>query len=282
MSLRAWSVLMLVAPLAAGCSPERKPLKIVFTEGFEGGAAIVWDVGPSPALPADGSMLVVEVPKDGIVQTSSPLQTGKIKDELYWRKGTTLVPIPFDQQADRTTGSHRSCGSVEQFFIGDKAKLAAMKTTLGARLDGICGGSSTPSPSQWVIPAVDPEVGIGQARLGMTRAELDKLGLPIKEGPPLEVGSYRVLLEADHVVSIEVSLASQPEGIRIGGDVVPTKEKDLAKVSKGLPGCGKVDVKIGASDVACAGGAVRVKATGPDQVVTIEVMTKERAAKATP
>lgn len=273
---------MLALPLAAGCSSERKPRKIVFPDGFEGGAAIVWDLGQASPLPSEGALLLVEVPKDGIVETSSSLKTGKIKDELYWRKGTTLVPIPADRLVDRTTGAYRSCGNVEELFLGERAKLGAMRTALEARLDLLCSGSGDggATPPGWAIPQVDPGVGIGPVRLGMTRAELNKIGLPIKEGEMLDVGSYRVVVEADHVVSIELSLASQPEGVKIGSEVIAPTEKDLERIAKQLSGCGKTDVKIGGSEIACADGTTRVRAAGPAVIVTMVVMTKERAAKA--
>ena len=281
MSPRAWSVLMLVLPLSAGCSPERKPCKIVFPDGYEGAVAIVWNVNRAPPLPTEGGMLLIEVPSDGVVETSSPLQTGTIKDELWWRKGATLAPIPGEKRADRTTGSHRSCGSVEEIFIGDKAKLATMKSDVEAKLEAICGGSESPALAKWAIPEVDPGVGIGQVRLGMTRAELEMVGLPISQGPMLQVGSYRVVLEADHVVVVEVSLASLPQGARLGGEVIAPTEKDLTRITKSLQGCGgKVNLKPDESEIACAGGTAHVKATGPQVVVTIDVVTKERAAKA--
>jgi hypothetical protein len=281
MSPRAWSALLLVLPLSAGCSPERKPCKIVFPDGFEGAAAIVWSAGNAPPLPTEGGMLLIEVPIDGIVETSSPLQTGTIKDELFWRKGATLTPIPAEKQVNRTTGAYRSCGSVEEIFIGDRARLATMKSDVEGRLDAICGGTDSPPLAKWLIPEVDPGVGIGQVRLGMTRAELESLRLPISEGPMLQVGSFRVVLEADHVVVVEVSLASLLQGARVGGEVIAPTEKDLTRITRTLPGCGlKVDIKPDESEIVCGDGTAHVKATGPQVVVTIDVMTKERAAKA--
>ncbi|MEP7125619.1 MAG: hypothetical protein ABJE95_32105 [Byssovorax sp.] len=280
MRSRSWSVLLLLAPLSAGCSPERKPCKIVFPDGFEGAAAIVWEVRTAPPLPTEGGMLLIEVPSSGIVETSSPLQDGTIKDELWWRKAGALAPIPEDKRADRTTGAHRSCGSVEEIVIGDKARLATMKSVLDARLDVICGGPGSPGPPEWTMPAVDPGVGIGRVHLGMTRADLEKLGLPIKDGPMLGVGSYRVVLEADHVVIVEISLASMVDGVRVGGELVPTGEKDVERIAKSLPGCGKVEATPDDKTITCADGTVRVKATGPQVVVTIGVTTKELGAKA--
>ena len=277
MSPRPWSVLMLMLPLAGGCSSERKPCKIVFPDGFEGAAAIVWNARNAPPLPTEGGMFLIEIPPSGIVETSSSLQTGTIKDELAWRKGATLAPIPDEKRIDRTTGSHRSCGSVEEIFIGDKARLGTMKSEVEAKLEAICGGLDS---QMWAIPDVDPGVGIGRVHLGMTRAELEKLGLPVKDGPTLEVGAYRVVLEADHVTSIEVSLASLPEGARVGGEQVAPTEKDPARIARSLQGCGKVDVGIDGKEITCADGTALVKASGPQVVVTIEVMTKERAAKA--
>lgn len=283
MSPRAWSVLMLVVPLLGGCSADRKPCKIVFPEGYEGGVAIVWEVRSAPALPTEGAMLLIDVPPSGIVETSSPLQTGTIKDELYWRKGTTLSPIPEEKRADRTTGSHRSCGSVEEIFIGDKAKLGAMKTAIDARLEGICGGSGSPPAAGATIPEVVPAVSIGPVHLGMTRAELERLGLPITEGPMLAVGSFRVILDSDHVTIVETSLLSWQEGARVGGEVIAPGEKDLPRIARSLPGCGQPDVKPGdtpITTITCAGGTTHVKSTGPAAVVTIDVMAKDRAAQA--
>jgi hypothetical protein len=274
---------MLVVPLSAGCSPERKPCKIVFPDGYEGGVAIVWEVNRAPALPTEGAMLLIDVPPGGIVETSSPLQTGTIKDELYWRKGPTLAPIPEEKRADRTTGSHRSCGSVEEIFIGDKAKLGAMKTAIDARLEAICGGSGSPPAAGATIPEVVPAVSIGPVHLGMTRAELERLGLPITEGPMLAVGSFRVILDSDHVTIVETSLASWQEGARVGGEVIAPGEKDLARIARSLPGCGQPDVKPGETPITtitCAGGTTHVKSTGPGAVVTIDVMAKDRAAQA--
>lgn len=283
---------MLVLPLVAGCTPERKPCKFVLAEGFEGAATIVWGNLGSPALPTEGALLVAEIPKDGILKTSTPLQTGKTtNDELYWRKGTELVAIPQDKRADRTTGRHGSCGEVEQIFIGDKGKLATTKSEMAARLDEICSGTiavttssaaSTAAPV-YSTPLVDPEVGIGAVRLGMTRAELDKLGYPIKPGkeaPVLEVGPYRVLFDGDRVAVIEITLAVFAQGIKIGTDAILPTEKDVARIGKQLRACGKVDVKIGASEMACADGTAHVKAVGPDGIVLIDVMTKAHAASA--
>jgi hypothetical protein len=280
MSPRLLSVLCLALPLLGGCSPDRKPCKIVFPEGFEGAVAIVWDARSAPALPTEGAMWLIEVPPGGVVETSSPLSTGKIKDELYWRKGTSLAPIPEEKRADRTTGAHRSCGSVEEIFIGDKARLATMKSDIEARLEEMCGGPDSPAAAKWVMPEVNPGVGIGQVRLGMTRAELDKIGLPINDGPMLQVGSYRVILEADHVTFIEVSLASFPQGVRVGGELIAPTEKDLALMVKPYIGCTRSEVKPDISQFSCADGTMHVTSTGPAAVVMIDVTTKERAARA--
>ena len=289
----AWSVLMLVVPLVSGCTPERQPCKFVLPEGYEGAATIVWGNLGSPALPTEGGLLVAEIPKDGLLKTSTPLQAGKTtRDELYWRKGTELVAIPQDKRADRTTGSYRSCGEVEQLFIGDKGKLATMKSEVEARLDPVCSGaiamtSSTAASTAAPIyssPTVDPEVGIGMLRLGMARADLDRLGFPVKEGAILEVGPYRVSLDEGRVAAIEITLPAFPQGVRIGTDPIPPTEKDVARIAKQLRACGKVDVTVdtraGKSEMTCADGTAHVKAVGPDGIVLIDVMTKAHAAQA--
>ena len=289
MSLRTWPVLILVLPLISGCAPDRKPFKIVLPEGFEGAATVVWGNLGSPALPTEGARILVEIPKDGVLKTSTPLQTGKTtQDEFYWRKGAELVAIPADKRADRTTGSYRSCGEVEQLFIGDKGKLATMKSEMNAKLDLVCGGPIAVTTSTaismaapiYATPLVDPGVGIGVVRLGMTRAELDQLGYPIKDGPMLQVGPYRVAFDADRVAVIELTLAVFAQGIKIGTDSILPTEKDVARIGKQMRGCGAVDVKIGASEMACADGTAHVKAVGPDGIVLIDVMTKAHAAQA--
>jgi hypothetical protein len=280
---------MLVLPLVSGCAPDRKPCKIVLPEGFEGAATVVWGNLGSPALPTEGARILVEIPKDGILKTSTPLQTGKTTgDELYWRKGAELVAIPEDKRADRTTGAYRSCGEVEQLFIGDRGKLATMKSEMNARLDLVCGGAIAVTTSSavslaaplYATPLVDPDVGIGVVRLGMTRAELDQLGYPVKDGPMLQVGPFRVILDAARVAVIELTLSVFAQGIRIGTDTIPPTEKDVAKIGKQLRGCGAVDAKIGSSEMACADGTAHVKAVGPDGIVLIDVMTKAHAAQA--
>ncbi len=277
MSPRAWSALLLVLPLAVGCAGERKPDKIVLPEGFEGGATIVWGNLSSPALPTEGAMYLIEIPAGGVLKTSTPLQDGKSNDQIFWRKGTELVAVPEDRKADRTTGHYKSCGQVEDIFIGDKSKLAAMRTAVEARLAPICSGAGSTSPGL-AIPTVEPGVGIGQVHLGMTRAELDKLGFPIKDGPLLEVGSYRVTMDGDRVGAIETTLSVFSEGLRVGTELVPPKEPKIEAIVKGLPGCGKVDVRVGDSLVTCADGTVHVKAVGPGAIVVIDVMTKAHAA----
>ena len=180
---RAWSLLMLVLPLVAGCSPERKPCKIVLPEGFEGAATIVWGNLSSPELPTEGALFLVEIPGDGILKTSTQLQAGKTtRDELYWRKGSELVAIPEGKRADRTTGSYRLCGQVEEIFIGDRARLATMKSEMDEKLDLLCSGTITVSSAvstaatPFTLPRVDPEVGIGVVHLGMARALDEQLG----------------------------------------------------------------------------------------------------------
>lgn len=278
---------MLVLPLVSGCSPERKPCKIVLPEGFEGAVTIVWGNLSSPELPTEGALFLAEIPRDGILKTSTHMQAGKTtRDELYWRKGAELLAIPEGKRLDRTTGSYRLCGEIEQIFVGDSARLATMKSAMDEKLDAVCSGTMTVSSAVstaaplYTLPLVDPEVGIGAVRLGMTRAELEKLGFPMKDGPIPEVGPYRVGFDADRVAMIEITLSAMPQGVRIGADAVVSSEKDISRIARQLRSCSKIDVKVGGSEIACADGTAHVKAVGPDGVVIIDVMTKARAAQA--
>jgi hypothetical protein len=123
-------------------------------------------------------------------------------------------------------------------------------------------------------PELDPDGGIGPIRLGMTETELKALGLPISDGyAGKKVGPYRVLFEAGKVSFVEVALAELP-GLRIGPKTVPSTERDIERIAKLLPSCGKMDIRLGGNVITCHQGKVTVAAAGPPGIVQLQVSSK--------
>lgn len=122
------------------------------------------------------------------------------------------------------------------------------------------------------VPALEPDHGIGPIRLGMSEAELARLGLPMSDAyAGKQVGPYRVLLEGGRVSFIEAPLAELP-GLRIGGHTVPSGERDIARIADHLAGCGPLQILEGGNIIECHGGKVIIGAGGPVGIVDIQVM----------
>lgn len=142
------------------------------------------------------------------------------------------------------------------------------------------GTTSAPGPgasetAAAAIPAIDPAGALGPVRIGMSRKDLDALGLPVKAGDmDLTVGPYRVVLEQGLVAMVEVELQLLPQGLRVGGTVIPATEKDIQRIAQQLPGCGAAEVRLGGNVITCAGGTVHVKAAGPPGIVMLDVASK--------
>ncbi|MFT3766537.1 MAG: hypothetical protein QM820_13640 [Minicystis sp.] len=134
--------------------------------------------------------------------------------------------------------------------------------------------------------AVDlvPGTSIGPVRVGMTRAEIDALGLPTKPGPltaSVTVGPYLARFDGDRVASVIVELRDLPAGVRVGGATFDGTAKIEAIAAK-LQGCGAVQHNEGASVITCDGGRTLVIAGGPPGLPSIEVLAAEHAAKVPP
>jgi len=143
------------------------------------------------------------------------------------------------------------------------------------------------NPGIWPMPsagvALEVGKGIGPIHLGMTRNELETLGLPIEEGSyDLQVGPYRLLMDGGAVSFIEIELAKLPKGLSIDGKHVPPHEKDIEQIAKLLPGCGKLDIRLGGNVIECADGTVTVAAAGPPGIVQLQLLTAAHAQKLRP
>ncbi len=151
------------------------------------------------------------------------------------------------------------------------------------RSSAAASAASAPSaPSAGAVVELVSGVSIGPVRVGMTRAELDGLGLPTKRGSiPAEilVGPYVATFDGDRVGSVQVALDELPGAVRVGGAVFDRTAKTAAIIAK-LQGCSPPESNIGATVTACEGGRTLVIAGGPPGLPSLAVQSAERAAKA--
>jgi len=112
---------------------------------------------------------------------------------------------------------------------------------------------------------LEPGKGIGTIRLGMTRAEVEALGLPIRVHPSRRhgrnvrrVGPYRVEFDEDKVGSVELDLSRFRGSLRIG-----THEFDRASqgsdIAAALPGCKAPEERRGGRVIECDGGRALIR-----------------------
>src|SRR4051812_46135484 len=109
----------------------RSPEVLEAPQLFRGWAVIVWDVAGYPALPRDGAKLVERLPNDGILMTSTPLESGAAKDEFYLiDDGGNRVENPTKVGRHHgTVGSYGEPGRARhfsEFFIGTPAEAKAV------------------------------------------------------------------------------------------------------------------------------------------------------------
>jgi hypothetical protein len=91
-TLRALTLLAL-ASIAAGCGQERHAIRYLLPEGYTGGVAIVYGVKGAAALPMEDGRLLVRIPRDGLLRTSTTIEYGLAKDEYFYYSGTTRRPL---------------------------------------------------------------------------------------------------------------------------------------------------------------------------------------------
>lgn len=96
---------------------------------------------------------------------------------------------------------------------------------------------------------VTPGKGIGPIELGMTKTELEALGMRVEEGAyDVRVGPYRVMLdEAGRVDVIEIPIAQLDRGIVIAGKRIDKSERDIERIAMHLSDCGELEPHTGAN-----------------------------------
>lgn len=123
-----------------------------------------------------------------------------------------------------------------------------------------------------------PGVSIGPFKLGMTRTEIEKLGIAFKTPASsiLITGPYEIGVDkTDHVTSIARRMATDSDGKPITGAVVLAGKSIEPKISfadlqKRIPGCKKPELLEGATVSACA-DRTAVIAAGPVGIVEIQI-----------
>jgi hypothetical protein len=139
--------------------------------------------------------------------------------------------------------------------------------------------TATP-PEAAGAPVVEPGKGIGPIRLGMTPGEVEATKLPVDRTRSDEwrAGPYRLLFEDGKVVFIEAQLVDLG-GAVFGGATIPPEERSIERIAAQLPSCGKVEMRLGANAIHCAGDTTWVLAAGPPGAVVFHVQTAEYAQR---
>lgn len=86
---RSTKVVTIAAGLLA-CSP--KGYKVILPEKYVGWVEVSFGVEGTEALPERDGFLVLAIPPDGRVVTSSQIRTSPKRDEFYFSTATGLVP----------------------------------------------------------------------------------------------------------------------------------------------------------------------------------------------
>lgn len=140
-------------------------------------------------------------------------------------------------------------------------------------------GSNAPPSAN--VPELVPGVSVGPVRIGMTRSDLDGLGLGTKPGPlgtDVSVGPYVASMDGDRVGAVHVDLRALPSGLRVGGKVFDGSAK-IEVIAESLRNCGPLQRNEGANVIPCESGRALVIAGGPPGIVSVHAVSPERAAK---
>lgn len=173
---------------------------------------------------------------------------------------------------------------------GQTTSAAAPAVTPSATPTATAATSSEPAPPPTADPRtgtgppgvdeVVPGVSIGPVKLGMTRAELDKLGLWVRPARGMEdaerlldVGPYYVVLDRGRVSSIESTVTKMPKGLKIRGKVLPWRTKFL-DVAAAFEGCEPMVRGLCGNWFRCEGKRLYVKGGCGSGVVHVQIFAE--------
>lgn len=130
--------------------------------------------------------------------------------------------------------------------------------------------SDSPEPAPTTAAgttALVPGVSIGPIRLGMTRSEVDALGV-LSPHPQYSAMTlpYSVQYEEDVVIRVEAAVRSLT-GVRVG-DVTIASDATMQSAAALLADCDSEDLRTGGNIQRCRGGAVLLKvgSGSPDEL----------------
>jgi hypothetical protein len=114
-----------------------------------------------------------------------------------------------------------------------------------------------PQPASGPTYALAPGEAIGPVRMGMSKAEIEALGI-LDTHPQFSAMTIPITVyydEADKAKTIEISLAHTDKDVTIGEVTIP-KTASIDQIRELLGDCKEPEVNIGATMYPCRGGAV--------------------------
>jgi hypothetical protein len=125
------SLFALLCACFVGAAQTRSPEVLEVPQLFRGWAAIVWDVAGYPAFPKDGAKLVERLPNDGILITSTHLESGIAADEFYLiddfgNRVANPTRVGKHHGTVAVVGESDRARHVTAFFVGTPAEAKAV------------------------------------------------------------------------------------------------------------------------------------------------------------
>jgi hypothetical protein len=137
-----------------------------------------------------------------------------------------------------------------------------------------------PQPAVGPTHALIPGEAIGPVRVGMTKAEIEALGI-LKTHPQFSAMTIPISVyydDADKAKTLEISLTHTDKDVSIGEVTIP-KAATIDQIRELLGDCKEPEVNIGATMHACRGGAMHI-AIGSGNPSEIWLRTGERSTYA--
>ena len=115
---------------------------------------------------------------------------------------------------------------------------------------------------------VSPAASLGQIRLGMTRAQVAKLGLATSPATDTSttqtVGPYYVVYDNNGTVDfVSVELRHTRHGLMNGHKVIAS-DATIAEAANAFSDCGKLEMRLGGNAIVCEHGGISVLESLPD------------------